>query len=986
MPDSPDVKIQISAEDQGVAAAVKELSAQLQGLKAQEQEVADATLNLADAFEGLLGVLAVEKLVEFGKEVFDTTTSILKLSQVTGISTETLSVYASAAAKAGVSFDVVGGGITKLGTVITQFEQGNQRAAKAIALTGLSLKDLAGLNSEQKLRAITDAIARMPAGFQKTTVETKLLGDGSGALNKVLNELAGDGFEKTREEAEKMGTIVGSQTAEDFETLRRSLASLKEASAGIVMQFEAGIVPALTDVANAILRVTATDGVSGFKSFGETAGDVLKKLVLISYAVFGGIEKIVNGAIDGTENLAKAALDVFRIGPAAAAAALKANQAADDKFIDDMVDHQLAAVRTELDGTTRLQQEAIDKQRAMLDKNKGKEPPVENLEAIKGILKLQAAQDAAFKAHTTALNKALTAEETISKAFQANREEGAKADFDKGLISLADYFDARRLEIEQAGKEELSLLTEQRANEVKAEARAKAEAAANRSKGTAAGGADTQIGQEYQAAAAKNQAEAARAAQAIADLDTKITVQEIANKTKLSAEDLERYKAEQEQLTKLAEFQKTILDIQGKTAEAAKAESAAKIAEYRTLLTSQKGETPESIELKVQAYVKLTTAVAAFNDAKKAGETALKAQSDAEAAIQLKVASGQIFQIQADAQIKALKLAQLATLQQIATAQMAAAKATGNQADIEAAASFQTVINAQAVANNQAMEQAKELKKGLQDAVQGSLDDFFARGITGSRNLGQAFAKLADGVIGSLQKMAAQIVSTKLTEELFKAIPGLGGGSTPAADVAAASAKGTAQAAPLTAAATALTVAGTTLTTGAPLLTTGATELTVAAAALLPGAAAVAAAAVALQAAADTMMMAEAAGGGLAAGGLVSGPGGPTSDSIPARLSAGEFVFKASAVRSIGPAVLAAMNRGLPSPTWSAPIAVQKFAEGGLVEGTGGGTDPVRVHMQLGLDEGIVLKHMSSSAGGKVVVQHLANNPKSASKALGRGK
>lgn len=58
-----------------------------------------------------------------------------------------------------------------------------------------------------------------------------------------------------------------------------------------------------------------------------------------------------------------------------------------------------------------------------------------------------------------------------------------------------------------------------------------------------------------------------------------------------------------------------------------------------------------------------------------------------------------------------------------------------------------------------------------------------------------------------------------------------------------------------------------------------------------------------------------------ATGGYISGPGTGTSDSILARLSNGEFVMRAAAVKHYGPALLAAMN-GLQLP---------KFADGGLV-------------------------------------------------------
>jgi hypothetical protein len=47
---------------------------------------------------------------------------------------------------------------------------------------------------------------------------------------------------------------------------------------------------------------------------------------------------------------------------------------------------------------------------------------------------------------------------------------------------------------------------------------------------------------------------------------------------------------------------------------------------------------------------------------------------------------------------------------------------------------------------------------------------------------------------------------------------------------------------------------------------------------------------------------------GLADGGYVSGPGTSTSDSIPARLSAGEYVLRADAVRRWGVAFLDTLN------------------------------------------------------------------------------
>ena len=87
-------------------------------------------------------------------------------------------------------------------------------------------------------------------------------------------------------------------------------------------------------------------------------------------------------------------------------------------------------------------------------------------------------------------------------------------------------------------------------------------------------------------------------------------------------------------------------------------------------------------------------------------------------------------------------------------------------------------------------------------------------------------------------------------------------------------------------------------------------------------------------------------GGEFAAGGMVRGPGSATSDSIMARLSNGEFVMRASAVRHWGAGLLASMNAaagGLSLPLL--PRRPGRFAEGGLVMAGDGAGRPVHLHL-----------------------------------------
>jgi len=92
---------------------------------------------------------------------------------------------------------------------------------------------------------------------------------------------------------------------------------------------------------------------------------------------------------------------------------------------------------------------------------------------------------------------------------------------------------------------------------------------------------------------------------------------------------------------------------------------------------------------------------------------------------------------------------------------------------------------------------------------------------------------------------------------------------------------------------------------------------------------------------APPQVVAEAPIPGMAGGGYVSGPGGPTSDSILARLSDGEYVMRARAVERWGPQFMEALNN-LRNPFGSfaqggmvRARSIPSFAGGGLVAGGG---------------------------------------------------
>lgn len=122
---------------------------------------------------------------------------------------------------------------------------------------------------------------------------------------------------------------------------------------------------------------------------------------------------------------------------------------------------------------------------------------------------------------------------------------------------------------------------------------------------------------------------------------------------------------------------------------------------------------------------------------------------------------------------------------------------------------------------------------------------------------------------------------------------------------------------------------------------------------------------------------------GLAGGGYIAGPGSATSDSIPAWLSNGEFVVRASAVQTVGRDFLEAVNMS-GGARGTTPRFRGGFADGGLVTASGGAQSS-GFNATVGLESGLVVKHMKSREGTNVQLSTLAANKNKVRQILGIG-
>jgi hypothetical protein len=524
-------------------------------------------------------------------------------------------------------------------------------------------------------------------------------------------------------------------------------------------------------------------------------------------------------------------------------------------------------------------------------------------EQIAAAGKLRSQKETLARANLSAIRTSLQDELELYKATDAAKEQDNQTSFDRGLESLTDYFKNRKELAAAEAREEIATLQAQRNAE--SAAGAKAIAGFNREIATVRANATGIAGREQLAGLiASRDAAAIENRTKLADLDSKIAVQRVNAAGKQTALDREEETKRDELNKARLEFEQKIAAAQGKAFEAAEAGIEAEVQKMAITLR-QAGLAPDQIDAKLAEYKAALEEQKSFKGLQGQGDDALAELANKREDIALTNT-----QFAGEQKIAALERQRLPELKQLAAAMIAMARASGDPGQIKAAEDFQRKITGIEISVRNAGVSMLDFKNKWQSALGSDLTTFLGSTINQVHGVGDAFAKLGQSVVGSLQQIVAQLLVTMLMTKLLKSsfggMMGFSGGGL----------------------------------AGAP--------------------------------------------GGHAEGGLISGPGGPTSDMIPAMLSSGEFVVRAAAVQDFGLHNLAMINAGANIPGIRGLGGIPHFAQGGLVT-AGRASDGIDVRMGIGLDEGLILRYLTSPKAGRIVLQHLTNNPKAAQKALSRG-
>lgn len=215
------------------------------------------------ALAGLTAALGVGSLGASLKVVIDDLDTLAKASQKVGVSVEALSALNYAGSLADVNFEALTTGLKKLSINMAEAATGGKEQAAAFKAIGVSVTDTTGRmkSSDAVFSEIAEKFADYEDGATKTALAVQLFGKAGADLIPLLNAGA-KGLADMKDEAQKLGVIVGGDLAKKSEEFNDNLTRIGASLNAVKIALVGGIIEDLVRLTNAM--VAATKAAGGF--------------------------------------------------------------------------------------------------------------------------------------------------------------------------------------------------------------------------------------------------------------------------------------------------------------------------------------------------------------------------------------------------------------------------------------------------------------------------------------------------------------------------------------------------------------------------------------------------------------------------------------------------------------------------------------------------------------------------------------------------
>jgi hypothetical protein len=272
-----------------------------------------ASISLKSAFAGIATASVFAGFVQGIQGAIDRASKFAETAQKIGASVEFLSAMSFAAKMSGVEFESLEKGMIKLSRAMDEVSSNaKSNIAYDFKRIGVSLTDANGQlkTTENLFLEIADKISGFDDGMRKAAVAQAIFGREGADLIPLLNEGA-DGIREMFEEAENLGVVFASQSAQALEGFGDDLDRIKFAGEGFFNILAANIIPSVStfldrigDTANQTER--ASSKFSGLKSIAEGLATAFRYLAAGVYIIGQAFLEVGRDIISFVEAVGKA--------------------------------------------------------------------------------------------------------------------------------------------------------------------------------------------------------------------------------------------------------------------------------------------------------------------------------------------------------------------------------------------------------------------------------------------------------------------------------------------------------------------------------------------------------------------------------------------------------------------------------------------------------------------------------------------------------
>lgn len=271
------------------AAFQQDLGRASQVARTEFEKIMDSAKNMAMAMGAAFALDAIKDGI---KQAVDYADAMSDMSQRVGQSVESLTAMGYAAQFSGTSIDTYAAGVEKLSNNMVSAADGNAAALKMFSQLGVSATDNTGKlrDSKDVFLDVADAVAGIQSPAEKTAVVMDIFGKSAGPeLLQMLNQGKG-GIEALTTEAQAMGAVLSTETAEQAGQFNDALDRAKIASNGLFLSMARELLPVINNFSSKATDAATSGGVL---EKSATAVGVAFKTVYTGGAVLGNVLGVI---------------------------------------------------------------------------------------------------------------------------------------------------------------------------------------------------------------------------------------------------------------------------------------------------------------------------------------------------------------------------------------------------------------------------------------------------------------------------------------------------------------------------------------------------------------------------------------------------------------------------------------------------------------------------------------------------------------------